>query len=132
MDDGGAAEDGLLGDRAVVTGLQVHRVGEHPGVDLDREPAGDLLALGRPGHQHQRRGLLPDQLGQQVRGRRDDEVVEVRAVGHVYPGRSVLGTARLAGFRARTGPHHRRLAEPAGQRDQLERDLLDVLADVLR
>ena len=66
MDDRGAAEDGLLGDRfSVVAGRQVHRVGKHAGVGLDREPAGDLLALGRARHQHQRRGLLPDQLGEQ-------------------------------------------------------------------
>src|SRR5204862_4980170 len=69
---------------------------------------------------------------QQSRGRRGDVVVEVGAVGHVHPGRAVLGAARLAAIRTRTGPHDRRLAEPAGQRDQLERDLLDVIADVLR
>ena len=49
------------------------------GVHLDREPGGDLLALGRARQQDERRGLLLDQLGEQRRRRRDDVVVEGRA-----------------------------------------------------
>ena len=54
---GGAAEDLLLGDRVPVLARdQVRRVGHQPGVGLDRQPGGDLLALRRPGDQHQGRG----------------------------------------------------------------------------
>ena len=37
------------------TWAEVDRVGEHAGADLDGEPPGDLLALGRGGNQHGRR-----------------------------------------------------------------------------
>ena len=133
VDDRRAAEDGLLRDRAPVGARrQVHRVGEQPGARLDREPGGDLLALGRARHQHEGGGLLPDQLGEQFGGRRDHVVVEPRVPGRVDAGRAELRAALLAFLGTRSRPHDGGLTEPAGQRDQLVGDLLYLAARMLR
>src|SRR6266702_2595170 len=127
-----AAEDRLLGDRAVVAGGEVHRVGEQSGVRLDREPGRELLAFGRARQQDEGRRLLLDELGEQRGRRRDDVVVEGRVGGDIDAGRAELRTALPPFLGPRPGPHHGGLAEPAGQRDQLVGDLLHLAVRVLR
>ncbi|GAA3413929.1 hypothetical protein GCM10018952_32510 [Streptosporangium vulgare] len=124
-----AAEDGLVGDEAV---LDAHDVGEHTGVDLDGETAGDLLRLGRRGDEHRDRRLLTHEVGEQLRLGRHDVVADLRGVGQVDLLRAVLGQPGLGlGGVARARPDRRRGAQLPGQRQQLKGDLLDLALDVL-
>jgi hypothetical protein len=124
-----AAEDGLLGDEALT---EADGVGDDPGVGLDGEPSGDLLALGRGGHQHGGRRLGGDELGEQLGLGGDDVADDVLGAGDVDLVRAVLGQFGLGlGGDAGAGPDGGGRAEGAGEGQQLQRDLLDLSVDLL-
>ena len=112
-------------------GREPDRVAEHAGVRLDREPPGDLLVLPGGGQQHRRRGLPGHQRGEQLGLRGGHIIGDVAAAGDVDRGGAVLGQPRLPLLGAVPGPDHRGLTELAGERQQLEGDLLDLAAGVL-
>src|SRR5690606_20493353 len=126
--DDRATEDGVLGDEAVG---DVHDVGEHTGAGLDRQAAGDLLALAGGGDEHRARRLVRDELRQQRGLRRDDVGGQLLVGGQVDLAGAVLGELVLGLLVTLADPYRGGLAEPVRQRQQFERDLLDLTVDVV-
>src|ERR1035438_161704 len=127
------AEDGLLREqaRAILTGSQAHRVGDHARAGLDRQPPGDLLALRRRGHEHRRGRMRGDQCREHLGLGRYHVVIEIIAVSDVDLDRAELGQPLPASLRAGAQPDGRGLTERAGEGEQLAGDLLDLLARML-
>ena len=125
-----AGEHALRGHRSL---LHVDGVGDQAGLELDREAAGDLLALrGGRDQDRGRRGLLGELLqrlglgGHQV-------ALDLRVVDDV----DLLGAVlldllgHLGGLVGRADEDGRRLTEPLGDGEQLVRRLLDRAVDVV-
>ena len=74
-----------LGGRAV--GGDVGGVGDQAGAELDRQPTGDLLALGGRGDQHRGRADRRRDLGQRLGLGRDQVLLDGRVGHRQHPGR---------------------------------------------
>ena len=126
LDGVAAGEDRLRRDRdPVAASLDVDGVGDQAGVGLDREPAGDLLALRRGGEQHRgRRGFCTSCASTSALGA-TRQPADCRPRRRCRP--SPRRTAAAVRRPRRPGPDEdrRRLAEPAGDRQQLEGRLAD-------
>jgi len=113
--------------------LYVDGVGDQAGVGLDREPAGDLLALRGGGDQHRARGGLLDQLGERLGLRGHQVALDLGVVDDV----DLLGAVLLHGLHhgvglvGRADEDRGRLTEPLGDGEELVGGLADRAVDVV-
>src|SRR5512139_110195 len=123
-----AREHALRRDGAL---LDVDGVGDQTGVDLDRETTRDLLALGVGGDEYGARAGALHQLLEHLGLRRDEEALDLRVVDDV----DLLGTVglqRRGGVVGRGADEHRgRLAETAGDRQELVGGLAHHTVDMV-
>src|SRR6266568_694049 len=126
-----AGEHRLRGHRATVTGLHVHGVGDQAGLQLHREPGGDLLALRARGDQDRRRLHFLRHLLQRLGLRRDQVLRQLRVGQRDHLRRTVL-TQRGQGL-LDTVPNvdRHRLAEAAGDGEEFRGGLADRATDVV-
>ena len=99
-----------------VAGLDVDGVGDQAGAGLDRQPGGDLLALGEDDDQDRGRRGLPDQLGQHLGLRRDQVVADLGGVDRVDRSRRRTAPAPSRALVEPGADEHRGTARRAGGR----------------
>ena len=119
----------------MVTGpsCDVDRVGDQAGVELDGQPAGDLLALDVGGDQDRARRRLLGELLEGLGLGRDEVALDLGVVDDV----DLLGAVLLdllgdlRGLGAVADEHGRRLTEPLGDGQQLVGRLADRSVEVV-